>query len=584
LTPPFPRETIVVVPEAPQPSSQQFGRGPGRGKTMISRTFLRFTLIFIIAAGYVGLQPVYTTASNARIIRLSLVQGDVRILHDSKGDPLANDKANWDRAELNVPIRQHDVLATDNGRAEVEFENGAMAFINENSVLEFFDLSLEDGAFTTRLILRQGTGSFYANPSRTDYFSVTGGDFTAEAAGRANFRMDNFDDGSTVAVSKGRVSVVHQDDSTTLVKGQSLTMRAGDQMSASLGRAPEGDDFDRWVSGREDSVVTATNAALQYSNSSTYTSGFGDLYTYGGFYPISGYGYGWQPYGVGIGWSPFDYGNWFFQSGLGWSFVGTQPWGWLPYHYGAWLFQPGIGWLWAPSGFGRGLPPVKFHPVTAAFVRSGNTVGIVPSHPLDNHGKTPLNMAQGIVPLSPRSVTEKTEPAVTAKWKVLREPPRETLVSHASVSTAPARVARTLNSSNAPAIGSSIVYDAKEHRFVNGNVPANSTANVSTATSRKASSATLAGGSASVTPGASPAASGRIETPARQVRVISPPSASSRVTAPPPPPRTTVYSRGESAGSASSSRGATTQMGGATRSSSPAASAPRASSGSGRPH
>ena len=97
------------------------------------------------------------------------------------------------------------MLATDNGRAEVEFENGAMAFINENSVLEFFDLSLDDGSLTTRLILRQGTGSFYVNPAHDDYFSVTGGDFTAEAAGRANFRMDNFDDGSTVAVIKGQV-------------------------------------------------------------------------------------------------------------------------------------------------------------------------------------------------------------------------------------------------------------------------------------------------------------------------------------------------------------------------------------------
>ncbi|MEQ1474532.1 MAG: hypothetical protein ABLQ96_11945, partial [Candidatus Acidiferrum sp.] len=147
---------------------------------MTFRSYLRFVIIFVFALSLAALQPVYTAASNARIIRLSLVQGDVRILHDSKGDPLANDKAPWSRAELNLPICEHDVIATDSGRAEVEFENGALAFINENSVLEFFDLSLEDGSFTTRLILRQGTGSFYANPARADYFSVTGGDFTAQ--------------------------------------------------------------------------------------------------------------------------------------------------------------------------------------------------------------------------------------------------------------------------------------------------------------------------------------------------------------------------------------------------------------------
>ncbi len=136
------------------------------------------------------------------------------------------------------------------------------------------------------------------NPARDDYFSVTGGDFTAEAAGRANFRMDNFDDGSTVAVIKGQVNVVHKNDTKLLAKGQSLTMSAGGA-TANVSSAPQSDDFDRWVSGREDSVVTATNAAMQYSNSSSYVSGFGDLYTYGGFYPIAGMGYGWQPYGVG---------------------------------------------------------------------------------------------------------------------------------------------------------------------------------------------------------------------------------------------------------------------------------------------
>jgi len=65
-----------------------------------------------------------------------------------------------------------------------------MAFLSEGTVLEFYDLSLEDGAKTTRLVLRQGTASFYVNPSNGDYFSVTGGDFSVEADGRSSFRLD----------------------------------------------------------------------------------------------------------------------------------------------------------------------------------------------------------------------------------------------------------------------------------------------------------------------------------------------------------------------------------------------------------
>jgi len=543
---------------------------------MSSRSFLHFSLISVLALGISTLHPSYTAASHARIIRLSLVQGDVRILHDSKGDPLANDKATWDRAELNLPIREHDVIATDHGRAEVEFENGAMAFLNENSVLEFFDLSLDDGALTTRLILRQGTGSFYANPANNDYFSVTGGDFTAEAGSRANFRMDNFDDGSTVSVQKGHVAVVNQDDRAELSKGESFTMRAGENADASVGRAGESDDFDRWVSGREDSVVTATKAAMQYSNNSSYysggyTSGFADLYTYGGFYPISGFGYGWQPYGVGIGWSPFDNGNWFFSSGLGgWSFIGNQPWGWLPYHYGGWLFEPGIGWLWAPTGFGGRLPSVKYHPVTATFVHSGSNVAIVPTHPNDSHGKTPLNLAQGVMTVTGRPATTQAA-STTSDWKVLKEAPREALVSKTVQASAPARMTRTLESSGpARSGGSTITFDAKEHRFINSNVNPTSAASQTTATTKAEAPAVSTGRTASVS----------VAPPStRASRSASVPSASARVSNPPP---ARSYSGGRGFSEGASSRGGTMQMGSARASSAPSAG-PRAST-SGRPH
>jgi hypothetical protein len=547
---------------------------------MALRIFSRVASILIVAVLCLGLNPIYTAASHARIIRLSLVQGDVRILHDSKGDPLANDKAPWERAELNLPIRQHDVLATDNGRAEVEFENGAMAFINENSVLEFFDLSLDDGSLTTRLILRQGTGSFYVNPANADYFSVTGGDFTAEAAGRANFRMDNFDDGSTVAVIKGQVNVVHKNDTKLLAKGQSLTMSAA-SATANVGRASESDDFDRWVSGREDSVVTATNAAMQYSNSSSYVSGFGDLYTYGGFYPISGIGYGWQPYGAGLGWSPFDYGNWFYGSQFGWSFIGSQPWGWLPYHYGGWFFQPGIGWLWTPTGFGRGTVPVKFHPVTATFVRSGSTVAMVPTHPLDSGSKTPLNLAH-VMPLNSASGVQQVSSGTN--WKVVKEVPAQALVSHASSATVPARTARTLDSSGVSGQlkSSTITYDAKEHRFVNSNVNASSAATTSSAATSSAatsspstSSAVAAKGSSTIT---SPARSITVD---RQVRTV--PSASARVAAPPPAPRSFGGSRGGFEGG-SSGRGASSSMATSSHSSMSSAGRGSSSSGGGRSH
>src|SRR5467141_4418922 len=232
---------------------------------MISRRLIPSLLLILFCALWAGVAPVAADSSHARIIRLSLVQGDVRFARESHGDPLDGSKTAWESAELNLPIRQGYVLATDQGRAEVEFENGAMAFLKENTVLEFYDLSLNDSARTTRLVLRQGSASFYVNPAGGDYFSVTGGDFTVEAEGRSTFRLDNYDDGSTVETYKGRVSVLHNKNTTRLEKGQSLSMKAGDDSSLAIARLPDEDDFDRSVTVRIDSVSTATTAALRYT-------------------------------------------------------------------------------------------------------------------------------------------------------------------------------------------------------------------------------------------------------------------------------------------------------------------------------
>src|SRR6266567_1824096 len=217
---------------------------------MSSRKVLPLMFLVLLIVLFLGAPSASADSSHARIIRLSLVSGDVRFATETHGDPLTDSKANWDAAQLNLPIRQGYVLATDNGRAEVEFENGTLAFLKENTVLEFYDLSLRDAARTTRLVLRQGSASFHVNPLEGDYFSVTGGDFTVEVGSRATFRLDNFDDGSTVEAISGHVNVLHRDETTRLEKGQSLSMKAGGEVSVNIGRVPEPDEFDHWVSGR----------------------------------------------------------------------------------------------------------------------------------------------------------------------------------------------------------------------------------------------------------------------------------------------------------------------------------------------
>jgi hypothetical protein len=441
---------------------------------MAHRLFLLFCALSVFS---LGLCPgSLADNSHARIVRLSLVQGDVRFAPSFHDDPLTDANAGWQAAPLNLPIRQGYVVATDNGRAEIEFENGAMMFLGANTVVEFYDLSLSDGNRITRLVLRQGTSTTYVNPSNGDYFSVTGGDFTVEAAGRTTFRLDNFDDGSTVNIERGHANVLRDKKSTSLDKGQSLSVHAGDSSQEVIGRAADTDDFDRWVSGRIDSVVTATNYSAQYVNSPDYSAGFGDLYTYGSWFPMGGYGYCWRPFGMGFGWSPFSYGGWYQDPFFGNTFIGSAPWGWLPYHYGGWIFSPAYGWVWAPTGLGFGRP-VHYRPVTAVWVRNGGTLGIVPLHPGDKPGKTAQNLNQGIFPVQNSQIAHSTLAPGTEKWSVLKTGPTGVISSNLAASEPPSRVSRTVvagaSGTRVVTLGrdSSISYDPREHRYVNSGNP-----------------------------------------------------------------------------------------------------------------
>jgi len=556
---------------------------------MAHRLFLLFCALAVFT---LGLSPnSFADNSHARIVRLSLVQGDVRFAPSFRDDPLTDTNAGWQAAPLNLPIRQGYVVATDNGRAEVEFENGAMMFLGANTVVEFYDLSLRDGDRITRLVLRQGTSTVYVNPANGDYFSVTGGDFTVEAASRTTFRLDNFDDGSTVNIERGRANVLRDKKTTPLDKGQSLSVHAGDSAEEVIGRAADLDDFDRWVSGRVDSVTTATNYSSQYVNSPNYSAGFADLYTYGSWFPMGGYGYCWRPFGMSFGWSPFSYGGWYQDPFFGNTFIGSAPWGWLPYHYGGWIFSPAYGWVWAPTGFGFG-GPVYYRPVTAVWVRNGSTLGIVPQHPGDKPGKTAQNLNQGIFPVQNSQVAHSTLMAGKENWSVLKKGPTEAIASNLAASAPPSRVSRTIVAgaagSRVVTLGrdSSISYDAHEHRYVNnGKSPAALTNEVRTDAGRTEATThtngTQPSSNGAVVQGATssrmPAKPGTPGTPAVP---HAPAPASARMGTPPRPPAAPAPARsGGSAGSGGSfpSRGGS--WGGGSRSGGSSSGAPSGSAG-----
>ena len=549
---------------------------------MTSRKLIPLILMALLLVLLIWVPSAAADADHARIIRLSLVQGDVRFARQTHGDPLADANAVWETAQLNLPIEQGYVLATDNGRAEVEFENGAMAFLNEDSVLQFYDLSLKDGMFTTRLVLLQGSATFYVNPARGDYFSVTGGDFTVETNGRATFRVDNYDNGSSVEDERGRLTILHGEQTSQLFTGQSFSMKAGDELSASVGRVPEQDEFDRWVSGQIDTVSSATSAASQYTSAPYYAPGFGSLYSYGSWFDCGGYGYGWRPFGAGYGWSPFMDGQWIMDPTYGWTWVSYQPWGWAPYHYGGWLFDASCGgWFYSPPLYygypiGIGKRPVRrvfpprplYHAATAVFVRNNGKVGIVPMHPLDEKGKPPLNLAHGV--FAATGSKEVSEQLLTAaageKWETLKSAPKDAFRNSLAPAAPPVHASRNLVEGNSGtrivsmSKDSSIAYDPVEHRFINSdNAPAYLIEERKLADQEKLEAA----------------AKENAHTPANVAATTArnaptPP----RVTVPPPAPRYTGGERGSAGSSGGNWSGARSSGGASSGSSEHGSSAP----------
>jgi hypothetical protein len=238
---------------------------------------------------------------------------------------------------------------------------------------------------------------------------------------------------------------------------------------------------------------------------------------------------------------------------------------------------------------------------------AGGAVGIVPSHPLDVKGKTPLNLSAGLFAVTQRGVTNTLTPESTDRWKVEKNPGRTVMQNQLAEATAPAHVARTMASSGTAGARittgdgkSAIVYDRTERRFVNAENPQGATQGTSGV---RVSPEQSRPGSAT---GQVPAVSNRVS--GREGQREGVPSARSAAAAPraavPPPsvPRSVTTERvfnefgggGASRGGSASASGSSSRAGSAPSSAAASSgSSGRASSGSssssgggggGRPH
>lgn len=303
------------------------------------RTFLNTTL-FIIAFACAFTTLAAFADSQVRIVRLSDVQGAVQI---NKNAGLG-----FENAFLNLPLTQGAQLRTkQNGRAEIEFEDGSTLRLTPNTTVEFSALGANDaGKRISSVNLVEGR--VYVNwlGKSSDQFTLNFSRDKVAVNGPAHFRVAASPDLSEVASFKSDLEVTSPSGEVKVDKKKMVAFDADQNNQPSPAKKFDEDTYDKWdkeaVSYHEQYAQNNTNA-LGYGNS--------DLNYYGAYASVPGFGTMWQPYFTGAGWNPYMDGAWSFYPGMGYLWASAYPWGWMPFYYGTWAFAPGYGWGWQPGGF-----------------------------------------------------------------------------------------------------------------------------------------------------------------------------------------------------------------------------------------
>jgi hypothetical protein len=382
----------------------------------------RWALGLMAVALAVGVAPVVRAGDAgqpARAVRLSSVDGQVQV--SKGGEPLA------DSSVANTPLFEGTTVTTaDDGRAEIQFEDGSVARISPNSSLTLTILRGTGASANAEITLDGGLAYFeLQGAGQAGTTTVKFGDSVVTPSGFTVLRIGLDNPPGELAVFSGNA---HLERGTAVAVelhgGESVALSANDVSQYTLNETIEPDSWDSWNSDR-DQVMTseaaaATGAAKNYGQSSN--PAWNDLDASGNWYNVPGEGNVWSPADASnAGFDPYGNGNWMNSPGYGYMWVSGYPWGYLPYHCGLWNWYDGFGWGWAPGsggcnpwwgagggyyganvgrGYGGYHPPMRPHPPK----RPLGTMIAVNRHVSTPGGPLPLRDKTSVVTIAGNTV------------------------------------------------------------------------------------------------------------------------------------------------------------------------------------
>jgi hypothetical protein len=341
-------------------------RGPDVLMAALAAFALGVTLMSTPALADDAAQPA------ARAIRLSQVEGQVQL---SQGKQLLASPA-----VTNTPLFEGSLLTTgDDGRAEIQFEDGSVARLSPNSSMTLAVLRGQDGSSEAEIAIESGLGYFELQGgglAGTIRVRFAGSVVTASGFTVLRINLDNAP--GELAVFSGNA---HLERGSAMVLdlhgGESVALNSADPSRYNLSESIEPDSWDTWNSDRDEALSSDAAARTGATNSfpDAGNPAWGDLDANGTWYNVPDQGYVWSPTDASNpGFDPYGNGNWMWTPGYDYIFVSGYSWGYTPFQCGTWNYFDAFGWGWAPGingcrpwwggglwGFNLGILPPGYH-------------------------------------------------------------------------------------------------------------------------------------------------------------------------------------------------------------------------------
>jgi hypothetical protein len=181
------------------------------------------------------------------IARLTMVEGGIR--YSPNNERLEPSKP-WKKAEEDMGIDQKIALATEKGRAEIEFQNDMKIFLAENSILTFQKLREHHGALDTHVTLVAGTATVFIPKTTSDSLYFESQVHLMKLQAETLARMDSYSDRTAITpqADSGFVDDAHKE--LKFAKDQGLFFPFGQTTPNPAVQLPARTDWDQWAAWR----------------------------------------------------------------------------------------------------------------------------------------------------------------------------------------------------------------------------------------------------------------------------------------------------------------------------------------------